>query len=271
MIRYDKKLNTEINKIIRNFNSKIKRLEKSDKQVLIPQKITKKEITKDVTNRKELKRKLNELKLFSKRGIENIQRGTNISNYELKLIKLQKQRVTRRLNKEIDNLSIQFVEISGKRQGITLAQMGDEHLSNLKARRQAILNKSTANLDNDSFKALKNLLDKTEKNFDYKDEVFKENYLNMLLNEGYFYGFDQKKLDEIHDKIKGLSTKEFLDLFYKDKAIQKVLDFSLTDIAKNEKRANYNPNYFYEAMDEIDNLYENLYENIDTIVSKYKK
>ena len=40
-IRYDKKLNQEINKTIRNFNQKIVRLEKEEKE-LLPKKITKK-------------------------------------------------------------------------------------------------------------------------------------------------------------------------------------------------------------------------------------
>ena len=41
-IRYDKKLNQEINKTIKNFNQKIARLEKSDRELILPTKITKK-------------------------------------------------------------------------------------------------------------------------------------------------------------------------------------------------------------------------------------
>ena len=41
-IRYDKKLNQEINRTIKNFNQKIARLEKQDRE-LLPSKITKKE------------------------------------------------------------------------------------------------------------------------------------------------------------------------------------------------------------------------------------
>ena len=39
-IRYDKKLNQEINRTIKNFNQKIARLEKQDRE-LLPSKITK--------------------------------------------------------------------------------------------------------------------------------------------------------------------------------------------------------------------------------------
>ena len=41
-IRYDKKLNQEINKTIRNFNQKIARLEKTERDLILQSKITKK-------------------------------------------------------------------------------------------------------------------------------------------------------------------------------------------------------------------------------------
>ena len=40
-IRFDKKLNQEINRTIKNFNQKIARLEKSDRELLLPNKVTK--------------------------------------------------------------------------------------------------------------------------------------------------------------------------------------------------------------------------------------
>ena len=43
-IRYDKKLNQEINKTIKNFNQKISRLEKSQRDLILPNKITKKRV-----------------------------------------------------------------------------------------------------------------------------------------------------------------------------------------------------------------------------------
>ena len=41
-IRYDKKINQEINRTIRNFNQKISRLEKEERNLILPEKITKK-------------------------------------------------------------------------------------------------------------------------------------------------------------------------------------------------------------------------------------
>ena len=57
MIRYDKKLNNEIAKTIRNFNNKIRRLEKLGRDLDLPEKVTRKDLTSSSYTRKELKRK----------------------------------------------------------------------------------------------------------------------------------------------------------------------------------------------------------------------
>ena len=59
-IRYDKKLNQEINRTIKNFNQKIARLERQDRE-LLPSKITKKDLKNSVYTRTELRRKLKQL------------------------------------------------------------------------------------------------------------------------------------------------------------------------------------------------------------------
>ena len=70
-IRYHKKLNQEINRTIKNFNQKIARLEKQERE-LLPSKITKQELKNTSFTRAELQRKLKELQRFSKRGAEDI-------------------------------------------------------------------------------------------------------------------------------------------------------------------------------------------------------
>ena len=59
-IRYDKSLNQEINRTIKNFNQKIARLEKQERE-LLPSKITKKDLKDSVYTRAELRRKLKEI------------------------------------------------------------------------------------------------------------------------------------------------------------------------------------------------------------------
>ena len=56
-IRYDKKLNQEINRTIKNFNQKIARPKKQERE-LLPSKITKQELKNTSFTRVELQRKL---------------------------------------------------------------------------------------------------------------------------------------------------------------------------------------------------------------------
>ena len=162
-IRYDKKINQEINKTIKNFNQKIARLEKTERDLLLPSKITKKELKESVYTRTELKRKLAELQRFSKRGVEETittKSGTDLSKYEYQNIKRESARIKRNVTREINRLQVKKPKIFGKEQATTFAQMGDQHYLNLLARRKA-LEKDIEKLDNAELKRYKQLLQKT--------------------------------------------------------------------------------------------------------------
>lgn len=90
MIRYNKSTNNEIARVVRNYNSKIARLQKLNNKLILPEKASVKEIKKTVSSRRELNRRLNELKLYSKRGIEETIRTNN----DLKISKYEKEYLT---------------------------------------------------------------------------------------------------------------------------------------------------------------------------------
>ena len=131
-IRYDKKLNQEINRTIKNFNQKIARLEKQERE-LLPSKITKKDLKNSVYTRTELQRKLKELQRFSKRGAEDIittRGGVRLTQYELQNIKRENARVKRNITREINRLKVNKPKIFGKTQTATFSQMGDTDFLN---------------------------------------------------------------------------------------------------------------------------------------------
>ena len=67
------KLDNEISRVIRNYNAKIRRLEKLNiPNLILPTKITKKELIKTSSSTKEIRRKLKSLSRFSKKGAENV-------------------------------------------------------------------------------------------------------------------------------------------------------------------------------------------------------
>lgn len=267
-IRYDTKLNKEINRTIKNFNQKIARLEKTQRDLILPEKITKSKIKGSVYTRTELQRKLKELQRYSLRGAEETLTttgGVKISRYELTNLKKESARIKRSLTREINKLKVSSPTIFGQKTVSTYAQMGDAYLSNLETRRKALEKGDITFLSGEQLKQYKQLLLKTSKNKQYYNNVFKDNYLKMLTDLGYFYGYDNEKLSELKQKILTLNSENFLKLFRTEKSIQAILDYYPETEIKPESGLNYE--YIKE---DVVNLYDALTENIDDILKDYK-
>ena len=265
-IRYDKKLNQEINKTIKNFNQKIARLEKSERELILPTKITKKELTEDVYNRSDLKRKLKELQRFSQRGVEETittKTGIKLSKYELNELKRESARVKRNVSREIKRLELNKPKVFGKLQSSTFSQMGDPEYLNLVTRRKA-LEKDITKLKPVELERYKKLVAKTGKKRQYMNNKFKDNYFYMLTDLGYYFDYDNDKLDKLRYKLRNLKPNEFLRLFKEDKSIRAILDYY--PIVTNSFNA-INPN---DIKDDVVNLYDTLIDNIDEIIKDYE-
>ena len=226
-IRYDKKLNQEINRTIKNFNQKIARLEKQERE-LLPSKITKKDLKSSVYTRSELQRKLKELQRFSSRGAEDIittRGGVRLTKYELNEIKRENARVKRNITREINRLKVNKPKIFGKSQTATFSEMGDTDFLNLVARRKA-LEKDINRLSREEFERFTKLLEKTGRNQQYMNSIFKENYFDMLTDLAYYFDYDNDKLNLLKQKLMKLKPNDFLKLFKDDKSIRAILDYN---------------------------------------------
>ena len=213
-IRYDKKLNQEINRTIKNFNQKISRLEKQKKE-LLPSKITKKDLKDNVYTRTELYRKLKELQRFSNRGAEDIIAtggGARLTKYDYQNIKRENARIKRNITREINRLRTEKPKIFGKIQSSTFSEMGDSNYLNLIARRKA-LEKDINKLSKEELERFIKLLEKTGKSQQYMNSIFKQNYFDMLTDLGYYFDYDNDKLNMLKQKLMSLKPNDFLKLF----------------------------------------------------------
>ena len=269
-IRYDKKLNQEINKTIKNFNQKIARLEKSERELILPTKITKKELKENVYSRSDLKRKLKELQRFSQRGVEETittKTGIKLSRYELNELKRESARVKRNVSREIKSLELNKPKVFGKVQSSTFSQMGDPEYLNLVTRRKA-LEKDITKLKPGELERYKKLVAKTGKKREYMNNKFKENYFEMLTDLAYYYGYDNKKLNEMKNKIMKLKPNDFLRLFKEDKSIRAILDY-YPIVTSN---FDFSSGMYVNLMDyqeDVISLYDALYDNLDGILKDY--
>ena len=263
-IRYDKKLNQEINRTIKNFNQKIVRLEKQDRE-LLPSKITKKDLKNSVYTRTELRRKLKELQRFGTRGAEDIietRGGARLTKYDYQNIKRENTRIKRNITREINRLRVEKPKIFGKTQSSTFSEMGDTDYLNLVARRKA-LEKDINKLSKEELERFRKLVEKTGKSQQYMNSIFKENYFEMLTDLAYYFDYDNDKLMMLKQKLMNLKPNDFLKLFKEDKSIRAILDYY--PIITNSFNA-INPD---DIKEDVINLYDNLIDNIDMIIQDY--
>ena len=261
-IRYDKKLNQEINKTIKNFNQKIARLEKQERE-LLPTKITKKQLKENVYTRAELRRKLKELQRFSSRGAEEVlttKSGVRLTKYEMQNIKKESARIKRKLTREIKRLETTKPKVFGKVQSATFSQMGTTEYLNTKARRQA-LEKDIQLLSSEEIGRYKKLLEKTGRNQEYMNNIFKDNYYKMLTDLGYYTGYDNKKLSYLKEKLDDLEPSKFYDLFKNESAIQSIIYYYAGSSSRQ-----INPD---DIKGDVSTLYDALIDNIDDIIKDY--
>ena len=264
-IRYDKKLKNEIQRVVRNYNQKIDRLEKINDELGIydlPDRVSIKALKKSVTSRKELYRALDNLSIFSKKGMENTisTKAGDMSLYDYTLLKKEQRRLKSYYTRQIHSYENLSPRIAGEKQIGTFQTLGDEYLQQLE-RRRLYLNKDITKLDKDHLEYFIESL----KNGAYLEERAKNYYSNyideMYTKLGYSIGYDKEKLEYVQKKLKSLTPQQFDKARRVDSALQTVEDH-YQDI-HSEKSLSQNK-------EDIIAKFDLLYDSIDTIVKQAK-
>lgn len=256
----------ELQRAIRNFNSKIKRLETVDREIDIPEKESITAIKSRISSKWDLNREIDRLERFTKRNAEELvqnKAGVVLSRWEFENIQREQRRLNARLLREIERYGNITPTEFGTKQSATYAQMGDEKLSNLKARQKAISNKRIRTSNKEQLKSLQTLLNKTAANYRKDKDIFYNNYLDgTLLNLGYYVGYDKEKLDYIKEKLNELTPDQFIKAFN--------TDVSLKDI-QDRYVLSHEDGITPEILEsDVTPVLDELYNNIDSIVASYK-
>lgn len=260
-INYDKKLNNELTKVINNYNRKIARLKKKNYEY-IPSKITKKKIKENIQTKRELRKEINRLKRFTRRGSEEIittKRGLKLNKWELENIKIERQRAFRKINKGLKIYETKKPMILGKVQDVTFAQMGSSEYTNLKAKKKILLNKNINNLTKIELNRYKKILE----NINKPDESLgiKENMIEIIEKNGYMAGIEKNTVDKIIESLEMVDYHKFSDLIEDEKAIKVMFNYY-----NMLRMPTFNPK---NIEDDLVNLYESLADIIDNIVRDY--
>lgn len=263
--KISKDSNAELQKAINKFNAKVKRLESVDREIDIPEKESITAIKERVSSKWDLNREIDRLERFTKRNAEELiqnKSGLVMSKWEYENLQREQKRLNARLLREIDRYGKIIPKEFGKPQSVTYAQMGDEKLSNLKARQKAISGKSISKLNRTQLKDLQTLMNKTAANYRKDKEIFYDNYIDgTLLNTAYFVGYDEKKIKYIKEKLSELTPTQFTKAFEQEQALKDIqLRYDLT------KEDGITPQILEN---DISSTLDTLYENIDQIVDSY--
>lgn len=264
MYRYDKKLKLEVNKAIRNYNAKITRLGKAEKDnVYIPEKIgrdAKKELLTSVSTRKDLRKRLRDLKYYSEKGGEKYIKRTEgkIPKSVYKSYTNYRRSLGIRLKKDYDRIYYGESSYFGKKNILTHAQALDEEYYKYKTLQDLY--------DVNIFSLSEKELNRTMRHFKsatkIRDKVrFKEAFIEMLVDTAYVNGIPHEKLHYIIEKLNTLTEEEFYKIYKQETALRAIIDFYV-DTNRFGVDVSYDRNH-----EKAVNLFDELIENIENILS----
>lgn len=223
-IKWSESDKKELARVVRNFNAKIDRLNKKDPSKMLnslpegmtvnknalPEKVSVRQLKDLIKTRQDLKREINTLKRFSKKGAEKIELvpdtdyNLQVTNWQRKEMNREVGIINRRRKERLD--MIRNVGVEGH--DFTLGQlgMGKQAENELKPTSSFYRTMSQTDLKW-KWKSLR--AERQSSYFTEKDYRVRDNYIKGLKDN---YP-DYLGLDEVIKKIEKMDIKEFLDKF----------------------------------------------------------
>lgn len=218
LIRWKTSDYRELERAVNRFNRKIKRIEKLEDKIPLPEPLDFVQTRKEIKSRKELNRVLSSLESFSKRGsteLIKLESGHVITKWEYSEIKKARRRAKLRLTREAN-----FIRRS---RNIQLG-MGDERLQQI----ESIL-ESYENLESKKgyeFKrTAKSILIQGTTDINLKRaEIFRKNFMQSLEQASHLDGYNrlENELNKIknpvdfYEKVKNSNVAMDFGVWYKE-------------------------------------------------------
>lgn len=215
-IRWEKSDSDELSRAVKNFNAKLSRLEKKNPEIknALPERAKVRQLKKMINTRQDLKREINALKRFSKKGSEEIE---TYGDYNIKVTKWQKNEINRRLptinkrrKERLDYLEQLDLLSGGEELGYKKGELGMGRLERVDLEPMKGLTKGMSQRD---LKAKwSNILKESQSDFlRKKDYQCRENYIKGLEEN-----FQEKDIKKMVEKLEKMDIDDFLYTFYSD-------------------------------------------------------
>ncbi len=210
-IRWKQSDNQELARVVRNFNAKIKRLEQKNPEIkdALPDKVSVKQLKELINTRQDLKREINSLKRFSKRGSEEV---ITYGDNNIKLTKWQKSELSRKIgiinrrrHKRKEEFEALEMESRGEKLGYTRGEFGMGALEKNEYRPMSVLTKSM------TMKDLKKKILSVNKQVrsDYytdADYLWRDNFIDRTI----LVNYNPADVEDIVNAIRGMDIDEFV-------------------------------------------------------------
>ena len=217
-IRWKPDDNQELRKAVKNFNAKISRLEKKNPQIKnsLPEKVSVRELKGLIDTRQDLKREINALKRFSKRGAEQLVSAPNNQNDNIKITKWQKEEMNRRIpiiNQKRADYKEKIGDIpvtsGGKPQGYTRGQLGMGKADEIALRKAVPFQPSD---DHEDIRRRYKSFRKQSRRYYYdeREKKMKESYIKGITEN---YNPKDPEIKALIGKIEDMDFKDFYKVF----------------------------------------------------------
>lgn len=212
-IRWTQQDLKDLNRVVNNFNAKVKRLQKKNpsQSNLLPDLVNKNQLKELINTRADLKREINTLKRFSKRGAEEI---IELQEYGIKTTKWMNTEINRRIGiinrrrkARLEDIASTELTKGGESLGYTKAQigMGKAELISLEP-----MTAFTKGISNPRIKERwKSIITQSQSDyFNKRDYLCRDNFIKTLeLN------FHHENVKDVIDAIKSMPIEDFMARF----------------------------------------------------------
>lgn len=265
-IRYDRSLEIEIRRVVKNFNAKRKRLEKEGRKGL-PSKVSVQDL-KGFTRRRELYTALSDLRKFSKRGAEEsvkIQSGT-ITKWELNTLKQRSRRAKISLSRRLKG-------VEEREKTANYKGMVRDYIKNLQYQRQ-YLDRDITKITGSRLRTYRKLLSQTEDR-KIKNEIFYNNFFDMLFKEAYTVGIEPERLDKLEKKLRNLTPDQLAQAYNEEPVLHNILEkykayVSVEQGSPQVKKYSRSLEMYRTIESQLDTAIKLAEMNADRIIVRYK-
>ena len=203
-IRYDSQLKAQIRKTVKSFNAKIRRLKaKGVTAALLPDKVSSKEIQAGINNRKDLRKRLQQLNEFTSAGIVEESESGLLGTNELFMYRQgEANRAIQEINKEYEEIA----DINTR-----YPMMLGEYESNLRTKMN-YLARDIRSLDVKQVNIFNKAIISPERRTK-KDETFYNNFQKLIFFNAYKGGVPPALAREVSELLEQFTPRQLLRMY----------------------------------------------------------